>query len=218
MNKYYVTNGTFHTVPERSDELCHYGVKGMKWGVRKASPEVATARKAYKQAKRDFNRAYNKADFRRAAALSPIKKHRQANDARWDDAMNKAHAMKDAKRAYKQAKKADKQRRAEGYESKRTKRLKEELSDIDADTKDLQRYSKDGLKNKKGKTIWSADDVKSMLDTNEKWRKETEVKLLKSQYRDKINAGASAVGRAYNKLTGADKYEADIWYDEKHRG
>lgn len=38
---YYIYHGTFYAVPQRSDELCHYGVPGMKWGKRKARP-VAT--------------------------------------------------------------------------------------------------------------------------------------------------------------------------------
>ncbi len=35
MSKYYMSNGTFRAVPEHSDELRHYGVPGMKWGVRR---------------------------------------------------------------------------------------------------------------------------------------------------------------------------------------
>ena len=106
MSKYYIHNGTFRAVPEQSDELKHYGVPGMKWGHRKARPqsEVSTARKAYRQAKRDFDRSYNKAYNRSLAGLSPVKKHRQANDARWEDAFNKAGAMKEAKKNLKQAK------------------------------------------------------------------------------------------------------------------
>lgn len=49
---------------ERSDELTHYGVKGMRWGHRKRQSlskeairkkkRIADARKEYRQAKRDF--------------------------------------------------------------------------------------------------------------------------------------------------------------------
>ena len=35
---YYISNGTFYAVPQRSNELMHYGVPGMKWGRRKARP------------------------------------------------------------------------------------------------------------------------------------------------------------------------------------
>lgn len=39
-----------------------------------------------------------------------------------------------------------------------------------------------------------------------------EYKTAISQKRDQINAGASAVGRLWNKLTDADKYQAEIEY------
>lgn len=35
---YYVSNGVFYAVPQRYNELYHWGVKGMKWGRRKARP------------------------------------------------------------------------------------------------------------------------------------------------------------------------------------
>ena len=95
------------------DVLCHYGVKGMKWGHRKSYSEsynsVRNAKAAYKTAhktyKKDFNKAYNRA----AAVLSPIKKHRVANDARWEKASNSADASRKAKQAYKDAKRANRE-------------------------------------------------------------------------------------------------------------
>lgn len=34
--EYYINNGTFYAVPTKSDELMHYGIPGMKWGVRRS--------------------------------------------------------------------------------------------------------------------------------------------------------------------------------------
>ena len=91
-------------------ELYHHGVKGMKWGVRKKTDSnVASARAAYKTAKKEYNKSFNRANNRAFAAYSPIKKHRQANDARWEDAFNKAEALNKAKAEYKSAKKTAKQ-------------------------------------------------------------------------------------------------------------
>lgn len=86
-------------------ELKHYGVKGMRWGHRKAPDlNVQSAKAAYKTARKEYNRAFDKAYNRAIAAWSPIKKHRQANDARWEDAADKAEKLREAKKAYKAAK------------------------------------------------------------------------------------------------------------------
>ena len=52
---YYVANGTFYAVPARSNELYHYGVKGMKWGVRKSTSSV---NKSYTVKQRKQDRAF----------------------------------------------------------------------------------------------------------------------------------------------------------------
>ena len=90
-------------------ELVHYGVKGMKWGVRKAEKEYAKLDKAkvdYEKAKKAYNKSFNKAYNRSIAAYSPVKKHRDANDKRWKDAANKAEELESAKKAYKDQKKS----------------------------------------------------------------------------------------------------------------
>ena len=114
-------------IPEYyAHELYHYGTKGMKWGVRRFQNEdgslksagkkrysemttdVNDKKAAYKQAKKDFNKSYNKAYNKSIAALSPSKKHRQANDKRWDDAFEKADRLDKAKTEYKNAKNNEK--------------------------------------------------------------------------------------------------------------
>ena len=106
-------------------ELMHYGVKGMKWGVRKASAKQTTkwgaqkARKEYaeldrreavlKKAKMDYHEAHRKAYNRSAGALSPFKKHRQNAEKRWENAATKAEKLDAAKKAYKEQKKSVRQ-------------------------------------------------------------------------------------------------------------
>lgn len=94
------------------NELFHYGVKGMKWGHRKkyynddgSLNKLGQARRNYKTAKKEYHKSFDKAYNKSIAAYSPVKKHRQANETRWEDAANKAEASRNAKAEYKQAKK-----------------------------------------------------------------------------------------------------------------
>lgn len=95
-------------------ELYHYGVKGMKWGHRKALPvsdvrrRFDSAKSNYKQANKAYNKSFNKAENRNLASFSPIKKHRDASTQRWTDAIDKGQAANKAKAEYKSAKKARK--------------------------------------------------------------------------------------------------------------
>ena len=97
-----------------SNELYHYGVKGMRWGVRK-QPEylsngrarVASAKANYKAANKqyskDYNRAYNYSSFHPISQFVGEKQKAESNK-RWRQAITSATVANKAKRDYKAAK------------------------------------------------------------------------------------------------------------------
>lgn len=93
-------------------ELYHYGVKGMKWGHRKAPEQSAMLRNVkstkanYKSAKKAYNKSFNAAYNKSHQVYSLSKKKREANDKRWEDVYDKIDALDKAKTEYKSAKKA----------------------------------------------------------------------------------------------------------------
>lgn len=97
MGQYVLTsNGGFYSY----DELCHYGVPGMKWGKRKAS--YATEKAAYKQAKKDYRQARRDLNV---AGYGAIGRRGLKNYKSAEKAANKAELdMIDAKAKYKAAK------------------------------------------------------------------------------------------------------------------
>lgn len=92
------------------NELYHYGVKGMKWGVRRArnNEAVASARQSYKNAKQEFKTAAK--DYRKTAnhnfGVNGLKKVTAAKNKAQDADMK----LLEAKAQYKasKAKNADK--------------------------------------------------------------------------------------------------------------
>lgn len=100
-NKYYLTY---------TDELYHYGVKGMKWGHRK---KYEAERAAYKQAKKDYREARRNTYLKSYTAIgrTGLKAYKNA-----ENKQNKAELkMIDAKAKYKaaKAKTAEKAEKAE---------------------------------------------------------------------------------------------------------
>ena len=96
----------------KDNYLAHYGVPGMKWGVRKqrtydtstAYGRMKTAKQRYKSDKKAYNKSFNKAYYHNHA-YSLSKKKRQASADRWNDAIDKSRSLDSSKKAYKSAKK-----------------------------------------------------------------------------------------------------------------
>ena len=158
-------------------ELYHHGVKGMKWGKRKArytAEDVANKKAAYKQANKAYSKAFDKAYDRNLESFSPFKKHREASNARWEDALNKAEAANKAKAEYKAVKKAFKaDAKAKAKADRALKKLeKQQYKDA------VKQRSKEILK---GESI--AGKVWDILTDGHKIQAEIEVNLERRGYK-----------------------------------
>ena len=160
-----------------NNELYHHGVKGMKWGKRKArytAEDVANKKAAYKQANQDYNRAFKNAYNRDLASFSPIKKHRDASAARWENAYDKAQAANKAQAEYKAVKKAFKADAKAKAKAERALKKLEKQQYKDA----VKQRSKEILK---GESI--AGKVWDIMTDGHKIQAEIEVSLERRGYK-----------------------------------
>lgn len=108
-----------------SNYLVHYGVKGMKWGVRKDrydDPDrfgIKAAKAERKKARKEYSKAYDKAyNFSEKHLVSQYipksKNYKKSNDL-WEDAFDKARKTQQASNKVKVAKQAYKKEYAKNY-------------------------------------------------------------------------------------------------------
>ena len=163
---------TTYMVAGQEFELQHYGVKGMKWGVRK-DPEYANVRRAkqeYRDAQRAYSRAYDKAYNRSLGSLSPIKKHRENVKKRWEDVDRKSSEMNAAKKRLRTAE--------QEYKGARLKKSADE-------------YRQDMLKRYTGK-----DPQKTAFYTNASDELIQQEFVRRQNVKKAVTAGAAVVGVA----------------------
>ena len=93
-----------------NDEICHYGVKGMRWGHRNSlynNPAVTSKKRAYKAAKKEYAKSSDKAySYSRMHPIGQYvsKKKKLESNKLGMDVINKYAAMRNAKKDYKTAK------------------------------------------------------------------------------------------------------------------
>lgn len=102
------TELTIYTVNGMDFPLQHHGVKGMKWGVRKARQEykkLDQAKGEYKHAKKAYDRSFGYYYKNSKQGLSLNRVKRVQNTERLKDSVRDAKRVEQTKKAYKEQKK-----------------------------------------------------------------------------------------------------------------
>lgn len=124
------------------DYIEHFGVKGMKWGVRKQ--KVLNAKSEYKKARKAYNKSFNKAyNYSGTHPVSQFvtKKGKAKSENAWNQASSDADRYNSAKSAYKSAKRERKNAMNDTYKDiKKNTPFYEKLMFNDATQKKAAKY------------------------------------------------------------------------------
>lgn len=141
MSYYTVAKGQFYKAPTNNDELYHYGVLGMKWGVHRARNKIAKQQYKAKTDKafRDYERSINSIEkgYKRGQTLSKKDQAREAAvEKKYSNAVSKA------KKDYKNAKKdrSNDAAIANRLYSKQSKETNERITSMSTGKAVLQSY------------------------------------------------------------------------------
>lgn len=124
------------------DYIEHFGVKGMKWGVRKQ--KVLNAKSEYKKARKAYNKSFNKAyNYSGTHPVSQFvtKKGKAKSENAWNQASSDADRYNSAKSSYKSAKRERKNAMNDTYKDiKKNTPFYEKLMFNDATRKKAAKY------------------------------------------------------------------------------
>lgn len=171
--------------------LIHYGVKGMKWGVRHDPPRVASARNRYKSAQRAYSKKYD--DARKYSSRHPIsqyisgtKAHSESNK-RWEETHYAGKRAKTARQKLKTEKRIHKteklRNKLEAKSAKNAERYKAEQKEHEKAIRDLKR-------NGVGSTTWQNKITNDI--------KEAQKRAEGKDFATQVFAGIEASSKRYN--------------------